>query len=126
MYINFDFTPGGPDVGTVEARKPGDLFAGLGVNFQTGDIPDDLAVGSIMSLANPTAEFDVVHFPKIVNIDSNVANAGGGLKDLVMSFSTPVTSVSLTTDNTIEPVADLIRLIALEPTGVPTSSASSP
>jgi uncharacterized repeat protein (TIGR01451 family) len=121
LTFNFDDVSAGTFVGDPAAIKSGNLFAQAGITFRTGDIPDSVIVGDVITLANPVDQFEIIGGPgqPAISLPNLAIARGGGAKDLLMSFATPVTSVSLTSDNFAPEAPDVIRLLALEPTGLP-------
>ncbi len=113
--IDFDDAP-------ATGYVPGDLYADRGVVFTSGEIPDEVTVGGTVLLSNPDDHFNIHHNVIYAISDPNIATAAGGRwRDLLMSFSTPVTSVEVTTDDDPPegPVMDLVRLLALSETAIP-------
>lgn len=112
VTVNFDSLAAGV--------QPGNVLASSGVTFTTGNIPDAVAVGNIITLAGPIAQFEVFAQPTNAVSPPNFATAlGVGLNDLLMSFTTPVTSVSVRTDHFSPETPEIVRLLALAPTGNP-------
>lgn len=110
VTVNFDALAGGV--------HQGDALAGSGVTFTTGNIPDAVMVGDTIALAGPDPEFEVFAQPANAVSPPNFATARNvGLNDLLMAFSAPVTGVSLRTDHFSPESADIVRLLALAPTG---------
>lgn len=112
--INFDDITGSLN-GTL---APGDVYQSQGITFSTGSSPDSIGIGTIFTLTDITNDFLVfanTEAPSGFNSGGASQNPGD-TKDLLMSFSTPVTSISLRTDHGVE-TPDVVRLIALAPTG---------
>jgi hypothetical protein len=114
--INFDDITGSL-TGTL---APGDVYQSQGITFSTGSAPDAMVVGTVFTLAEITPDFLVysnTEAPSGFNSAGASQNPGDS-KDLLMSFSTPVTSFSLRTDHASE-TSDPVRLLALAATGNP-------
>jgi hypothetical protein len=106
-------------------------------NFQSGSTYDAQGVhirtfASIPNTVDSVGDtFDLSGLPSIDTfwLISNLGGAGsisnpnfaaatsGGLNDVLFSFSTPITSLSLQTDNTPGEPADVVRLLALQMIG---------
>ena len=94
----------------------GDVLAASGVTFATGTIPN-VIVGPF-TFSNFDPRFSI--FSSSAVSQPNIAVAlGGNLNDVLMSFSTPITGISLNSDSAPSELADVIRLIAVAPTGNP-------
>jgi PEP-CTERM motif len=94
----------------------GNVLAASGVTFATGSIPNVL-VGPF-TFSNFDPRFSI--FASSAVSQPNIAVAlGGGLNDVLMSFSTPITAISVNSDSAPGEIADVIRLIAVAPTGNP-------
>jgi hypothetical protein len=126
--VNFDDVnvPGGDGN---ESTYAGNLYASSGVLFSTGDLDADLfAVGDLISYAKLNDNIDIanssassVSRPNIV-LPSPPAKVDGSIvtfHDLLMMFTTPVTSVNVTSDSYCCETPDVIRLLALQPTATP-------
>jgi hypothetical protein len=112
VTVNFDALTQGVQLGNV--------LAASGVILTTGNVPDTVMVGDTITLANPVSGFEV--FAQSGNAVSppNFATASGvGLNDVLISFISPVTFVSLRTDHFAPEAPDVVRLLALAPTGTP-------
>jgi hypothetical protein len=97
-------------------NQNGDVLAASGVTFATGNIPNVIAAPFTFSNFDP--RFSI--FSSSAVSQPNIAVAlGGGLNDVLMSFSTPITSISVNSDSAPAEIADVIRLIAVAPTGNP-------
>jgi hypothetical protein len=97
-------------------NQNGNVLAASGVTFATGSIPN-LVVGPF-TFSNFDPRFSI--FASSAVSQPNIAVAlGGGLNDVLMSFSTPITALSVNSDSAPDEVADVIRLIAVAPTGNP-------
>ena len=99
----------------------GGTFASDGVTFDSGTIPDAVAVGDVITFASPDPFLLVLGNSDAISAPNFAAASDVFvvLNDVLMSFSTPVTSVSLTTDDAGGEIADVVRLLALTPTGAP-------
>lgn len=112
VVVNFD--------GLTAGVQQGNVLAGSGVVFTTGDVPDAVNVGDTITLANPVSEFEVFAQPANAVSPPNFATARNvGVKDVLISFISPVTFVSLRTDHFAPESAEVVRLLALAPTGTP-------
>ncbi len=112
VIVNFDSLTAGVQAGNV--------LASSGVTFTTGNIPDAVAVGNVITLAGPNPQFEVFAQPAFAVSPPNFATAlSVGLNDLLMSFTAPITSVSLRTDHFVPETPDIVRLLALASTGNP-------
>ena len=77
-------------------------------------------VGGAVQLTNPIAAFGVFcgDIQPFISPSSILIAAGGGTFDLVLTFETPVTSVSIVSDRSKE-TPDLIRMMVVKPVDVP-------
>ncbi len=108
--INFDnLTPG---------ITPGNILENKGVTFSTVTIPDTIIVGDNITIQPLSSDFQVFHYIGSSSLPNILVATGSNTRDSLISFSKPVSSVSLTSDNTVEG-RDIIRLIALSPTEKP-------
>jgi hypothetical protein len=107
-FIDFDnLAPG---------NQNGNVLAASGVTFATGNIPN--AIAAPFTFSNFDPNFSI--FASSAVSQPNIAVAlGGGLNDVLMSFSTPITAISVNSDSAAAEVGDVIRLIAVAPTGNP-------
>lgn len=97
-------------------NQNGNVLAASGVTFATGSIPNVIAAPFTFSNVDP--RFSI--FASSAVSQPNIAVAlGGGLNDVLMSFSTPITAISVNSDSAPAEIADVIRLIAVAPTGNP-------
>jgi len=94
----------------------GNVLAANGVTFATGTIPN-VIVGPF-TFSNFDPRFSIFA-SSAVSLPNIAVALGGGLNDVLMSFSTPITSISVNSDSAPGEAADVIRLIALAPTGNP-------
>jgi len=99
--------------------QPWDVLSASGVMFTTGNIPNAISVGSEVTLINVDQRFEIFANNDAISPPNFAVALGGGLNDLLMSFTTPVISVTVTSDDFIGEPQDLIRLLALEPTSNP-------
>jgi len=108
VLIDFDSLAAG--------TQNGNVLAASGVTFATGNIPN--AIAAPFTFSNFDPRFSI--FASSSVSPPNIAVAlGGGLNDVLMSFSTPITAISVNSDSAPFEVADVIRLIAVAPTGNP-------
>jgi len=112
VVVNFDGVAAGSNL-------PGNLFSGSGVSFTTGTIPDLVALGDTITLSSPDPRFDIFGNPDAISLPNFAVPLGGGPNDLLISFTIPVTFVSVTSDDSPGEAPDVIRLLALAPTGLP-------
>ena len=97
-------------------NQNGDVLAASGVTFATGSIPN--VILGPFTFSNLDPRFSI--FSSSAVSQPNIAVAlGGGLNDVLMSFSSPITSISVNSDLAPAEIADVIRLIAVAPTGNP-------
>lgn len=108
VLIDFDSLAAG--------EQNGDVLAASGVTFATGSIPN-MIVGPFTFL-NFDPRFSIFA-SSAVSLPNIAVALGGGFNDVLMSFSTPITSISVNSDSAPGEAADVIRLIALAPTGNP-------
>jgi hypothetical protein len=100
--------------------QPGTVLADSGVVLSTGVIPDDIQVGDVITFANPVGGFEVIDDPNFAPSPPNYIIPQGGLQqDVLISFTAPVTSVSVVSDHFVPEERDLIRLIVLGATETP-------
>jgi hypothetical protein len=108
--INFDDVAPG--------NLPGDTYEDHCVLFSTGRIPDTISVGAVVTLTSIVNQFEVANDPGAAISNPNLAFAIPN-GDLLMTFTEPVTNVSITTDEYSPESGETVRLISLEPTGNP-------
>lgn len=115
ILVNFD-TPEATSNPTV---VPGTTFSAFGVTFTTvlrsgSGTP---IVGGMTTLSSVGTDMRLYEGPNAFSADQFAGpEPGGGANDLLMQFSTPITRVSVVSDQTVEG-ADTIRLIALRSLG---------
>jgi hypothetical protein len=110
VVVNFDSVAAGSNL-------VGNLLIGSGVSFTTGTIPNAVAVGDTIALSSPDPHFDIFGNANAISLPNFAVARGGGFNDLLISFTLPVTLVSVTSDDAVGEAADIIRLLALEQTG---------
>ncbi|MBL8820492.1 MAG: PEP-CTERM sorting domain-containing protein [Planctomyces sp.] len=118
VQIGFDELSADGVIGNSNGVYSGNHYASSGVLFRTGELV--ASGGGIFTLTNPNDSFEVLGGagqPAISRPNFAIAR-GGGTRDLLMIFTTPVTSVSLISDNYFPESADIIRLGALKSTGI--------
>lgn len=109
-FVNFDSVSPGV--------KSGDFLAVSGVTFTTGQIPDGVAVNDTITLSNPADQIEILSNDDAISSPNfAVALVIVGSEDILMSFDGPVNFVSLYSDDNPAENPDIIRLLALEPTG---------
>ena len=117
VVVTFDDLTPGP--------QPGDALAGLGVTFTTGNIPNVIFPGDIITFANADFRFEVfagnaISPPNVAGAIGSVADVVGTAgKDLLIDFSVVPNVVSLQLDAAAENNANPVRLIGVTPTGTP-------
>lgn len=113
VTLNFD----DQTVGAGGNSVAGNLYVASGVVFSTVNENNVVTVGSNLTTTAVSSNFWLYNGPTSAVSDPNVAVAdGGGTRDLLMYFTTPVTSVALTTDEYPES-QDEVRLMALRDLG---------
>lgn len=117
IIVNFDSVVASPS-GTL---FPGNTFAASGVTFTSGSIPNTVNVGDTITFSNAVNQILILGNPDSISPPNFAAAAGvfGVANDVLMAFSTPVTSVQLTTDDNPFEAPDIVRLLALAPTANP-------
>jgi hypothetical protein len=119
VTVNFDNVVASPS-GTL---FPGNTFAASGVTLTSGSIPDGVAVGDIITLSGPLDQIIIVGDAPSISPPNFAIGAQvlGPANDVLLSFSTPVTSVQLTTDDAFPEIhgGNLVRLLALASTSAP-------
>ena len=119
VLIDFSDASASINIGDAAGVQASDHYAAQGVTITSGDVPTNLKVGDLVALANPVAEFEVVS-KSYPGAPTHWASARDGrAHDVLFSFSTPVTSLSLNTDLGAEGVGDVLRLLALHGTALP-------
>jgi hypothetical protein len=117
VVINFDDL----NLAATIVPQPGNQYAVSGITFTSGNVPATLnpaiAVGDVFTLGGVTDGFVAIKNNNAIS-DPNFAGALNlGLQDTLMSFSAPITSLSLHSDDSPSDGNDVIRLLALEATG---------
>lgn len=109
--IDFD------DIVAENMNQPGDTYASEGIEFSTWDnITDMVSIGDLISLTGSLDTFWLLVNDNAVSDGRFAAATGGGDREVLMIFSTPITSLFLHTDDTSE-TGDTVRLLALASTG---------
>jgi hypothetical protein len=119
VVVNFDDLV----LGSVIVPEPGNLYAAQGITFTSGNVPASLngaiAIGDVFTLSGVVDGFVAINNDNAIS-DPNFAGARNlVLQDTLMSFSAPITSLSLHSDDSPGDGNDVIRLLALEATGNP-------
>lgn len=121
VVVNFDDLV----LGSTVVSEPGNLYAGQGITFTSGSVPASLngggaiAIGDVFTLSGLINGFVAINNSNAIS-NPNFAGARNlGLQDTLMSFSAPITSLSLHSDDSPGDGNDLIRLLALQATGNP-------
>jgi hypothetical protein len=109
VVINFD-VPADPT-----GDKPGNTYQAQGVVFSTlNSIPDAVDnVGETFTPSPFSSNFWFINNANAVSGCCFVAADDGGDRDLLMAFTTPVTSVQVATDDAGGEAPDVVRLLAL-------------
>ncbi len=112
--ITFDDLP--PVTNNTQA---GSTYDALGVHISTLlSIPDTVdTVGETFTATTLSDTFWLISNPGgagSVSSPNFAAATNGGLNEVLFSFSSPITSLSLQTDNTPGEAADVVRLLALQ------------
>jgi Leucine-rich repeat (LRR) protein len=91
-----------------------------GLQLGTAQLIGQPLVGGTVQLTNPVAAFGVFSGDSqpFISPSSILIASGGGTFDLVLTFETPVTSVSIVSDRSKE-TPDLIRMMVVKPVDVP-------
>jgi hypothetical protein len=107
-FINFDNLSAGV--------KPGNVYANLGVTFSTCQFPKNVKLGSLLTpaLSRCTDGFQVLANNDAISLPNFAVAKGLGIRDVLMTFSKPVTYVELFSDKNPTEAADKIRLLALQ------------
>jgi hypothetical protein len=115
VVIHFD------ELAAVNQALPGDHYLAQGVRFWTlNSIPDAVAnVGDTFTASVASTEIVVLSNPNAVSPPNFGVARFGGTGDVLMFFPTPITSLSLVTDDATGEVADVVRLFALGDIGLP-------
>ena len=109
--ITFDNQPAG--------IRTGDALLASGVEFTTVASHGAVTVGSALTLCEPDPRFSVFSDSSSISPPKFAVPLDGGGNDLLIHFTSPVTSVSLTTDDYPYEGPDIVRLLALSPTSNP-------
>ncbi len=118
VRIGFDELAADGVIGNATGIYSGDHYASLGVLFRTGELV--AGPGGTGLFINEVNSFEVLGGPgqPAISAPNFAIPRGAGTRDLLMIFTTPVTSVSLTSDKFPE-TPDIIRLGALKATSTP-------
>jgi hypothetical protein len=130
VVIDFDDLEADGFIGNDPGIYPANQYVGSGVTFRTGTIDGAVAVGNVITLNDLVDEFELLGGPgqpAISKPNIVIPRGGGPASDLLMVFTAPVTSVSVTSDNyVLDPgpppfpeSAEVIRLLALGATADP-------
>lgn len=122
LTIKEDFDSVGPFTPDNGIPIPGNTFASSGVTFFSGDIPNSVSINDIVTFDNVTQ--NILIFSNVIAISPPNSISSSGVyeatsNDLLMSFDNPITSLELITDDGVPENPDIVRLLALEPTGNP-------
>ena len=107
--------------GSVLNTQPGNRYAASGITFTSADVPAGfnaaISVGDTFVLTGLNNQFVIINNVNSVS-PPNFAGADTLVqRDTLMSFSGPITTLSLHSDDTPGEVPDVIRLLALRATG---------
>jgi hypothetical protein len=98
--------------------QAGNTYDPLGIHISTlQSIPDTVAVGDTITVTPFSDTFWLISNAGGAGSISNpnfAAATNGGANEVLFSFSTPITSLSLQTDSTAGEAADVVRLLALQ------------
>ncbi|HEV7403553.1 MAG TPA: PEP-CTERM sorting domain-containing protein [Chthoniobacteraceae bacterium] len=116
--LNFDEISGSL-YGTLYAD---DTYLNQGVRISSGSTPQaPLLLNDVFTLGDPRTDFYVYSNTEAVsgfNTVGATGQGGGNPNDILLTFTTPVSFVSLRTDHSVEQ-ADIVQLVGLVPTGNP-------
>jgi hypothetical protein len=121
VIINFDDLAADDVIGNEVGLYPGSQYVTAGVSLRTGRLLGTVEVGGIVTLDDPVDSFEILGGPgePAISPPNFAIPLNGSINDLLMMFPSPITSVSVTSDNYPGEWPDVIRLLALRPTGVP-------
>jgi hypothetical protein len=112
--INFD------DIVVQNNTQAGNTYSAQGIEFTTyDDIASTVAVGDTIALTGGLNTFWLIVNGNAVSGTSFAAATDGGDREVLMSFSSPINSLLLHTDDTVES-GQTVRLLALLSTGLDT------
>jgi hypothetical protein len=95
-------------------QLPGNTYSALGVTFSTVLLNDAPVVGETRFLAPVSDSFRMYRSDDAISgLQFAGPHLGGGANDLLMHFSTPITQISVVSDDTGAELPQTIRLIAL-------------
>ncbi len=115
IVIDFDDQPIAMEVATTD----GDVYSSRGIFFASGDIPDSVSLGDVITLTNRTNQFSIISNTRARSVPNFAGAEGLGLRDTLMTFSELTISVSLDLDANFDEPPDIVRLLGLQATGVP-------
>lgn len=116
ILINFDT----PEATINPTTVPGTTYSASGVTFTTvlraGTATP--VVGAAISLSFVSSDMFLYEGANAFSADQFAGpSPGGGANDLLMAFSTPITRISVVSDQTVGESSEIIRLIALRHLG---------
>lgn len=114
--INFDDLP---HTGGTVLPLPGSQYAGSGILFSSGTIPGLPMPGDVFTMTDLVDGFAYVSNSNCVSGPNFAGARDVGLQDTLFSFTSPVGSLSMTSDSAAD--GPTFRLLALEATGAPNS-----
>jgi hypothetical protein len=107
-----------PEIALSGTSIPGNTYAASGVNFSTVLLNLAPVVGELRSLDPVNDLMRLYEGNNAVSGDQFAGpDEGGGANDLLMHFSTPITQISVVSDQTQAEISQIIRLIALSKQG---------
>lgn len=98
-------------------RFPTDVYRDKhGLLMGTCELAGTPEIGKAVRLTNPVGSFEIICAKNqpFISPHSIVLATGGGTRDLLLTFETPVTSISIVSDKSSE-TPDVIRLLIVEP-----------
>jgi hypothetical protein len=113
ILINFDDQPAVSD-----NLKPGNTYDPLGMHLSTLESISNLidSIGDTFTTTLHSDTFWLISNANSISSPNFAAATDGNFFEVLFFFSTPITSLSLQTDDALE-AADTVRLFALESTG---------
>ncbi|HJU72203.1 MAG TPA: hypothetical protein VJ717_00545 [Gemmatimonadaceae bacterium] len=114
VLIDFDDLPASDN-----NLQPGNTYDSLGVHISTlNSIPATVdAVGDVFATTPLSDTFWRISNANAISPPNFAAATNGGAFDVLFSFASPIFSFSLQTDDAVEPVGDIVRLLALRALG---------
>ena len=113
--INFDDLPASNN-----NFQPGNTYDPQGVHISTLDSVTAANVGDVFVASQHSDTFWRISNANAISSPNFAASTDGGFFDVLFAFSTPITSLQLTTDDAAEGAGDVVRLFALQQIGLNT------